>query len=455
MRASLRGKLLVLLLAVATVALSAAVLLREFIISDFNRYMDGEFQDRVQRTVALFEGRYEADGSWRRETLVNDMAWALQMGLDGRLLDRDGHVVIDTPAAFERLSPLTRKRVLDTSGYSPGQVDGQLTPYPLLLKGDEIGSLELRPLHPVKEQYFVRSSNRFLILSLAILGLFVAAVSYVASRRMARPILSLASAAEEIAGGNLARRVTCGGTDEIGSLSASFNRMADAIESQEKLRRRLLSSAAHELRTPLAVISGELEGMIDGVLPVDRAGLQSMHDETLRLTTILNGLDDLTRAESSLLSLQRTQIELRPFLTALAARFDRMFAEKRAVLITDCPADLTLHADPDRLSQMIINLVGNAHKALPSGGRTCLVALRDKNRVVIQVSDNGSGISPTDLPHIFERFYKAGGNGLGLGLAITRELAAAHGAEIDVSSTPGKGSTFRISFPTGSRHPDS
>jgi two-component system sensor histidine kinase BaeS len=188
--------------------------------------------------------------------------------------------------------------------------------------------------------------------------------------------------------------------------------------------------------------------MIDGVLPASREGLQSMLDEATRLTSILNGLDELTRAESSVLNLQREHIELKAFLSAIVGRFERLFSEKHAVILLDCPDNLTLTADPDRLSQIIINLITNALKAIDVGGRVSIIATREKDIVLMEVADNGRGISEEDIPHLFERFYKGAGDGLGLGLAIVKELVAAHGGSVKVRSGTGEGARFIINFPT-------
>lgn len=447
MNLNLRGKFLFLFLAVVIVALSSAILLRGFIINDFKNYMDGESQDRIQRLIAQLEGGYDTNGGWKREALTVDLVWALQMGVEARIYDSAGPVLLDTTAAIERLTPLMRKRVFEVSGYDPESTSGEFAPYPLFLKGNEIGRLEARLLNPLKEEYFIHSSNRFLAASLALLGILALIISLIASRRLAKPILELADAAGDIAAGDLARRVSISGQDEIGKLAVNFNRMAEFLEAQEKLRRRLVSSAAHELRTPLAIISGELEGMIDGVLPANREGLKSMHDEAARLTSILNGVDELTRAESSVLNLQPELIELKSYLSAITGRFERIFAEKRAVILLDCPDNLTLYADPDRLSQIIINLITNALKAIHIGGRVSIAAAREKDAVRLEVSDNGIGITAEDIPHVFERFYRGTGEGLGLGLAIVKELVTAHGGRVEVKSGGRPGTSFSVIFP--------
>ncbi|MDO9068020.1 MAG: ATP-binding protein [Deltaproteobacteria bacterium] len=447
MRCNLRCKFLLLFLAVMVVALSAAVMLRGFIINDFKSYLDGESQDRIQRLIAQLEGSYDTHGTWKREALTVDLTWALQMGVEARVFDNIDTRMLDTREAIELLTPLMRKRVLEVNGYEPESTSGEFTPYTLFLKGNEIGRLEARLLKPVKEEYFINSTSRFLAASLALLGILALVISLTASRRLAKPILELSDAAGDIAGGDLTRRVTIPGQDEIGKLSANFNRMAESLEAQEKLRGRLLSGAAHELRTPLAIISGELEGMIDGVLPTTREELQSMHNEATRLTSILNGLDELTRAESSVLNLRRELIELKPFLSAITGRFDRIFSEKNAVILLDCPDNLTLFADPDRLSQIIINLISNALKAIEAGGRVSIVATLENRNLRLEVTDNGTGISEENLPHVFERFYKGAGDGLGLGLAIVKELVAAHGGTVEAENHAQGGAKFILMFP--------
>lgn len=447
MHCSLRCKFLLLFILISAIALSSAFVLRGFIMRDFARYLDGESQDRIQRVVALLEGGYEQHGGWQRDRLATDLAWALQLGVETRLFDSTGRQVIDSEQALSALTPLMRSRVLDATGYDQRTARGISIPYPLYLRGEEIGHLEARTLEQVKEGYFVRSSNRVLLISVTILGLISVLAGIIASRRLARPILELVDASGDIAGGNLARRVNNKGHDEIGRLSQSFNSMACNLEAQEKLRRTLLSNAAHELRTPLAIISGELEGMLDGVLPIDRSALQSLHDEARRLTAILDGVDELSRAEASALNLNKITFALKPYLSTIVGRFERIFADKYAVLQLDCPESLRVTADPDRLSQIVINLVSNSVKAIASGGRVAVIASSDHGRVSLEITDNGCGIPAEDLPHVFERFYKGKNGGLGLGLAIVQELATAHGGSVSVRSVAGTGTSFYVTLP--------
>lgn len=447
MHCSLNCKFLLLFILISTIALSSAFLLRGLIMRDFGQYLDGESQDRAQRVVALFEGGYAQGNGWQSDRLATDVAWALQLGIEVQLFDAAGRPVIDSRQALTALSPLMRKRVLDATGYDPREVKGTPVPYPLYLRGEEIGHLEARQLDQVKEDYFVRSSNRVLLVLVTILGLVSIAAGSIVSRRLARPILELVDASGDIADGNLSRRVKNPGHDEIGRLSHSFNRMAHNLEAQEKLRRTLLSNAAHELRTPLAIISGELEGMLDGILPTDRSALHSLHDEARRLTAILDGVDELSRAEASILTLNKETFELKPYLSSITGRFERICAEKNAVLLLDCPDTLRITADPDRLSQILINLISNSIKAVTSGGRVVISAASDTDRVCLEIHDNGCGITEEDLPHVFERFYTGKNGGLGIGLAIVQELTAAHGGTVAVRSSADSGTSFRVLLP--------
>lgn len=446
MRCSLRHKFLLLFVLISIIALSSAFLLRSVIMRDFSHYLDGESQDRIQRVIGLIEGSYESNSGWNRDRLVTDLAWALQLGIEVSLFDAAGNQLIDSDRAVKSLSPLMRKRVLDVSGFDQKTVNGRSVPYPLYLRGEEIGHLEVRLLDQIKEDYFIRSSNRILLFSVTILGIVSIGAGVLASRRLSRPILELVEASDDIAAGNLSRRVSIYGNDELGHLSRSFNSMAHNLEAQEKLRRTLLSNAAHELRTPLAIISGELEGMLDGILPADNCALQSLHDEARRLTLILDGVDEMSRAEASALNLRRESFELKPFLAAITGRFNKFFTDKNAVLLLDCPDTLCIYADPDRLSQIVINLIGNSIKAITVGGKVTVAAYCDSSQVFLEISDNGCGIAETDLPHVFERFYKGKSGGLGLGLAIVQELVAAHGGRVTVRSSPDSGTSFLVAF---------
>ena len=445
---SLWIKFLILLVAVSIIALSAALVLRELMIRDFRQYLEGEREDRVYWITADIERTYDKYGGWNRDILSEDAIWALMLGFEMRILDHKNRVVTDTGKALASLSPLVRSRVLAVSELPPQEQAGLYLPYPLFLAGNEIGRLEVRFLKPQKESVFIERSNNFLLFSLVALGGLALVLSVLISKRLTRPIKRLTSAAAAISEGDLKARVPVIGKDELCKLSESFNTMAHALETQEALRKKLLSNVAHELRTPLGAMRGELEGMMDGLIPSDKEQLQSLHEETGRLRKMLDGMEDLAQAQASVLTLRKQPVLLKPYLDNIIDRAGRTVREKNIQLRLECSDELIAYADPDRLSQIVINLLDNAIKAVKNEGTVTIRAIARGREVVVEVQDTGAGIKPEDLPFIFERFYRVSEGGLGLGLAIVKELVEAHGGRIEAKSEYGKGSVFSFSLPS-------
>jgi len=446
---SLWAKFLLLLIAVSAIALSGAVVLRNLMVRDFRAHLEAEAADRILWLAASFENSYATHGGWEPQEIMDGIVWGAMMGLDIRIYDSGRHLISDTEAAFNSLSPPVKRRVLAFYGKRRREAGGAYRSDPLRLGGVTFGFLESRVLPPRKEALFIGRSNRFLLLSTLVMGGVAVVLSIVFSRRLTRPIRELTEAAARIAGGDLESRVRRTGADELGVLAGTFNQMAGKLRLQETLRRRLTANVAHELRTPLGAIQCEIEGMLDGLIPTERASLQSLADEISRLKKILEAIEDLSRAEASGLDLEKQDLPLAAFLRAVADRQAQAFAEKGVTLGSSCPESLRLRADPDRLNQILVNLLTNALRATESGGGVTLEARPAGDAVEILCRDTGRGIPEAERPHVFERFYRGEGGGLGLGLAIVRELVEAHGGRVGVESREGRGSTFRLRFPAG------
>ncbi len=417
-------------------------------IKDFREYLEGELEDRVYWIIADLEGTYEKYSGWNREIIDEDAIWALMLGFEIRIYDSGGKLITDTEQALSTLSPLVKKRVISISELREAEEGSSFVPYPLFLKGKEIGILEVKFLKPKKESLFIARSNRFLIISLLGLGGVAVILSIIFSKRLTNPIKRLASAAKELSEGNLKSRVEVKGSDEIGQLSMAFNKMAQNLELQESLRKKLISNIAHELRTPLGAMRGELEGMIDGLIPVNNEHLQSLYEETGRLKNILDGIEELSQAQASVLSLRKQSIELKSFLRNIMERFSKLSIDKGILIELQCGNELMIYADPDRLSQILINLISNALKATDRGGKVWVRAGKEGSETFIEVGDTGQGIKEEDMPFIFERFYRTFKDGLGLGLAIVKELVDAHEGRIEVKSEYGKGAIFKVYIPS-------
>jgi len=409
-------------------------------------------EDRIYWVIADLESIYDQHSGWKEDALLDDTIWALMLGLEIRIKDADGKLLMETQTAVNSLSPLVKRRLNAVSQYRSPKTDSLFQPYPLFLAGKEIGSLDVQLLSPRKESIFIARSNTFLLTSLFIVGAAAVLLSILFSRRLTNPIKNLASATEALMEGNLNMRATISGSDEIGRLSETFNKMAQKLESQESLRRKLISNVAHELRTPLGAMRSEMEGMMDGIVPLDKKQVGSLYEETGRLKHILEGIEDLAQAEASSMSMEEQPIELRPFLNYIVERFRKLFQDKGVSLNFECADGPAINADPDKLSQVVINLLSNALKATGKGGTVRLKAGQKENGIFIEVQDNGAGVKREDLPFIFERFYKVSEGGLGLGLTIVKELIESHGGKIDVRSEYGKGSAFTVFIPYRSVH---
>jgi histidine kinase len=294
-------------------------------------------------------------------------------------------------------------------------------------------------------------------------------VSLFVSRRIVTPVREMMLASRRIAEGHYSERVNVAGDpsrdelDELASLAVTFNQMAAKLEQIEATRRELIGNVAHELRTPLATIKGSMEGLIDGVLPAEAPTFQQIYREADRLQRLVSDLQELSRVESGAFDLNLKTLRVSDLVEATVARLGRQFDEKGVVLETDLPADLPrVRADEDRISQVLLNLAGNALQYTPAGGRVCVAARRRGNEVHLSVSDTGIGLAAEHLPYVFTRFYRVDksrarvGGGSGIGLTIARHLVEAHGGHIWAESAgPGQGSTFTFSLPAWGDRRDS
>lgn len=284
--------------------------------------------------------------------------------------------------------------------------------------------------------------------------LFAIVAAFVISRHIAQPLSELAGATRRLAAGGRPERIEYDRQDEVGQLVTAFNELTGSLENSEALRRRLVADVAHELRTPLAGLQGNIEAMIDGLVQPDQNELARLHGDVAHLTGLVAELQELALAEAGEIRIEAEPLDLAEEVRRAAASVglgDEGVEGRPAFHLTGVSG--TVLADSGRLRQILTNLLSNALVHAEASELVVAMAVRP-DLCAVTISDNGRGIDAEALPLVFERLYQAdttgaGRPGWGLGLAITRELVRAHGGTITVESTPGSGTTFTIELPTG------
>ncbi len=284
-------------------------------------------------------------------------------------------------------------------------------------------------------------------------------LSFAISRRITSPIRNMAAVTEKIAEGDYSQRVVVKNRDEIGSLAESLNCMAGRLQESQRMRREMMANIAHELRTPLTSISGYMEGLADGVVPASPEIYHLVHGEAARLSRLVDDLQRLSRAESGGEELDIIKLPTGETLKRVSKKLEPQLGEKHLQFdVSVAPDTPPMMADSDKIEQVLMNLLDNAVRYTDVGGRISLEAAPHDGSVQISVADNGMGIAADDLPHIFERFYRADKSrsrekgGSGIGLTIVKRYVESLGGDIAVSSAPGKGTRFTVKLPAAMPH---
>jgi len=286
-------------------------------------------------------------------------------------------------------------------------------------------------------------------------GLLVVALAgtFVIAQRISRPVRRLTDAARLVAEGRSDVRVPTGGGSELARLTRSFNAMAAAVEQSEDRQRRLVADVAHEIRTPLSNLLGYLEGLSDGVVTPSREVFASLHEEALLQRRILDDLQVLADAEAGDLSYARTLIDLTDLATTSATAHRAVAAEAGVTLTVEAPEPVWVEGDHDRLRQVVGNLLTNAIRYTDPDGQVLISVHEEQGKALLSVRDNGVGIASTDVPHVFDRFWRAdparqrATGGSGLGLTIAHRIVTDHGGRIEVASLRHMGTAFTVHLP--------
>lgn len=436
---TLKLTLAFLIVGLAGVALLAAIVARQTEL-EFDRFVTDRYQAELIQEVGDY---YAANGSW------TGVEGAFRNhGRGGRgdynppltLLDADGLVVNSTIPGVER-----------------GETGAEDNAVPVEVNGAVVGYVQFaaapaaRDLRQSPEAAFLERVSRAILISAAGAALLALALGAVLAGTISRPVRELTEGTKALAAGDLGHQVPVRTADEIGELARSFNRMSADLAHSNQLRKQMTADIAHDLRTPLSVILGYSEALQDGKLPGTPETYGAMHLQAQHLNRLIEDLRTLSLADAGQLSLQQRPVQTRGLLehTALACLPQ---VEARRIQLEVEGEGATVTVDPDRMVQVLGNLVGNALRHTPDGGRIVLSSNRAGGRVLLSVADSGPGIPTEDLPYIFDRFYRgdkarAADGASGLGLAIARSLVEAHGGQLTAENVPSGGACFTVSLP--------
>jgi signal transduction histidine kinase len=328
---------------------------------------------------------------------------------------------------------------------------------PITVDGETVGVLILErmpfPGTP-REEEFIQRVNSLLLYSALGATIVALLLGILLSRTLTRPIRELTAATHAISEGNLGQQVPVRSRDEIGELTRAFNKMSAELVRSVNARRQMTADIAHELRTPLSLILGHAEAVHDGVLPPTRENFEIIRDEAGRLEHLVDDLRTLSLADAGELSMEMETVRPKKLLQEVASLYQYHLQQKNISLDLQIPDDITdIQADASRLTQVLTNLLDNALRHTPDGGKVTLAARGTKDGLLIWIQDSGPGVASGDLDRIFDRFYRLDSarsreqGGSGLGLAIAKSIVQAHGGQMWAESQPGQGLAIFIQLP--------
>ncbi len=441
-----------LALAFAVVAALTAGLAGVLISSVWNYQFDQYVQDNLQRVAdgvaQIATESYGRYGGWTLETLSTIPRFGTMRGIAVQILDDTDTLIYDDATA--------------TSGNQANQFvlqpEGKVMTSRVTHGGEQVGTVRVwaygqNAMMTERDEQFRRGSLTALTIAALVAIAFASIGGVWYANRLVQPIERITDTVRALRGGDREARTGMSGEDEISVLGQTFDEMADSIEADRQLERRLTADVAHELRTPLQAIQATVEAMQDGVLPADEERLGIVRDETVRLARLADGILELTRLERGSLPFEMARLDLvRPVRAAVDAH-EALVESRDLVLSVDLEEGLFVRGDADRLQQAVGNLLSNAARYTPAGGRITVSTRSESDQAVIEVADTGMGIDADDADRVFGRFWRADSaratatGGLGIGLAVTKEIVERHRGSIGVESVRGEGARFTIRLP--------
>jgi len=339
---------------------------------------------------------------------------------------------------------------------APLQENGIVTREPITVEGRVVGWAGFTPLPaglPQEARLFVRGQARALLLSLVVALAVALGLGYLLARHFSRPLRQLTVTVDTLIGGNYDVRATVTSKDEIGRLGAGVNQLAESLDSNRSMRRRWMADIAHELRTPVSVLKGEIEAIQDGLRPADENTLASLGEEADHLSRLVNDLQTLALSDAGALDFRMERVDLTELVRQQLHGFDSRLQAREIHVSCDLPNGLLVNGDAQRLRQLMQNLLENSSRYVSSGGALELKATVSDRQLTLCLDDSGPGLTAEQMSHLFDRFYRADASrtrahgGSGLGLSICRNIVEAHQGNIHAEVSPLGGLRIRLTMP--------
>ena len=438
----LRSRLAAAFVAVALAAVGGQSALALLVAGDrVSGLVEQQNRDTASSVTLALARAYRAAGGWPGADTGPAAVLASLAGAELQVRDASG-------ATVEVSRPMATMMAQMRGGASGGAL-GAPSVLPIRARGVMVGHAVFRfPARlPRAQASLADALRRTVLLGAALAALLAVAVAAVTARRITRPLRSLTSAARAMAAGDRDARAALRVGGELGELGGAFDRMADTVAHEDRLRRALAADVAHELRTPTAVLLAYTEQLADGLAEPTPERLRSLHDEVVRLTRSVEDVETLASADGASLHLALEPVELDAIAASVATAMRPRFEAADITLQVDLHAT-PVTGDPDRLAQIVRNLLSNALKFTPPGGRVTVAAHAIDGVALLSVADTGIGVPADEREHIFDRFWRGPGaatiGGTGVGLAVVFQLVTAHRGVVHVSSRPGGGTVFTV-----------
>ncbi|MCM1992836.1 HAMP domain-containing sensor histidine kinase [Oceanirhabdus seepicola] len=422
----------------------------------FDQYLMDEHKTKALKFKSLVTELYNEEEGFSESDFSEIHRFAMLEDFYIQVLNNNGEKIIETDIMNIHHKKMMEFMMPDSGKMKLGEYIEES--YELISNGESIGKIIIgyygtANLTPGGVE-FKTTLNRSFFISVFIALIIGLCISIIIAKKIATPLMKIIKISNEMRKGNLEARVNIkSNTKEIGELSNSINYLAETLQKEDKLRKRLTADMAHEIRTPLTNVKTHIEALIDGIFEPTKERFESFYEEIERLIKLVEKLRDIAKLEEANLHLSKTEYNLSKDIEKVIDSFKPMFKKKDAQIISLIDQEVYVILDRDKLKQIMYNLISNAYKFIEKKGKVEVSLKEEKENIVIEVKDDGIGISEHEIPYIFERFYRSDTSrskktgGTGIGLTITKALIDAHKGSIEVTSKRGQGSIFTVKIP--------